>query len=348
LRVAPVLLLLSGTLCACGIAVGAQIRFPAVPSNEEQSGPDPQAQDRIVGAFGGFAGSEANVRSLVAGLRQGNEVMLSAPARPGQPGMTARFTPPTRPMSYGDVRISLGLAREQLAQLGIAEPTPSQLKAVFAGGAIVSRATSGAPIPFLLPGVLPMRADGMGWNKIATNMGVKLGQAMGGKDSHAASIPSSPLLSNSVAARPAASGAGAPIARTNAPARRRPESVSPLVPMAAATASGAAAVARTTAVAKETAAPRSAPITRESAPKTPNFARETAPARDSAQSAPEPGIRRSERAVMTVADSATKGAGSTTPAQVEGNGTARLAGAPADTAPANDELDRREDAQALE
>jgi hypothetical protein len=344
--------LLSGTLCACAIAVGAQIRLPAAPSNEEQpepaTSPDLQAEARIVSTFGGFAGSEANARSLVAGLRQGNEVLLTAPARTGQPGMTARFTPPTRPMSYGDVRILLGLAREQLTQLGITEPTPSQLKAVFAGGAVVSRANSGAPIPFLLAGVLPMRADGMGWNKIATNLGVKLGQAMGSKGGQAAPVPPSALLSDSVVARPAASVAAVPTARTNAPARRRSESASPLVPVAtAATAPGAATGAKATAVAKEIA-PQSAPLAKKSAPETPTVARETASARRPAQSVPESEIRISESAVVTVTDGATKEAGSATPARVEGNSTARLAGAAADTAPAAGALDRREDTLAVE
>lgn len=348
MRIAPALSL-SGTLCAGGIAVGAQIRLPAVPATEGQfaTSLDQQAQARIVSTFGGFAGSEANAHRLVAGLRQSSEITLTAPARPGQPGMTARFTPPTRPMSYGDVRISLGLAREQLAPLGITEPTPSQLKAVFAGGAVVSRANSGAPIPFLLPGVLPMRADGMGWNKIATNMGVKLGQAMGGKAGHTAPIPPSPLLSDSVAARPAASVAAAPTAKTNAPARRRSESVSPLVPVAAATAAGAAAGAKATAVAKETA-PKSAPIAKESAPKAPAVARETAPARRPAKVGPEPQTAGSALAVVTVADSTAKAGRGTMPGQGEGNSAVVTAGAGPETNATAGDPSRREESQAAD
>lgn len=345
-RIAPALLL-SGTLCAGGIAVGAQIRLPAVSATEGQSATslDQQAQGRLASTFGGFAGSEANAHSLVAGLRQGSEITLIAPARPGQPGMTARFTPPTRPMSYGDVRVSLGLAREQLAQLGIAEPTPSQLKAVLAGGAVVSRANSGAPIPFLLPGVLPMRADGMGWNRIATNMGVKLGQAMGGKPGHNAPIPPSPLLSDSVAARPAASVAAA--AKTSAPARRRSESVSPLVPVAASTMAGGATGAKTTPIARETA-PRANLTAKESASKTPAVARETAALQRPAQAGPEPHTAVSAPVVETVAESTAQEGRGTTPVQGESNRAVVSAGAaPEIPAIAGDGV-RREESQAAD
>jgi hypothetical protein len=83
-------------------------------------------------------------------------------------------------MDYGSVRTSLMLAREQLAQLGIKQPTPAQIKAVLAGGAVTSRSTA-RTTPVLLPGVLQMRAHGMEWNKIADSMGVKLGDATDGR-----------------------------------------------------------------------------------------------------------------------------------------------------------------------
>jgi len=83
-------------------------------------------------------------------------------------------------MDYGNVRTSLTLAREQLAQLGIRQPTPAQIKAVLAGGAVTSRSTA-RTTPMLLPGVLQMRAHGMDWNRIADSMGVKLVDAMDGQ-----------------------------------------------------------------------------------------------------------------------------------------------------------------------
>lgn len=135
---------------------------------------DTPAQTRLVNAFSDLAGSEANARSLVTGLRQGSEVTLEGA------GTTQTFTPGTRPMGYGNVRIALSLAREQLAQQGITQPTPAQLQAALQGGTVTS---GGETTKF--PGVLQMRADGMGWGQIANSMGVKLGHVMSGRTASA-------------------------------------------------------------------------------------------------------------------------------------------------------------------
>jgi hypothetical protein len=89
-------------------------------------------------------------------------------------------------MDYSNVRLALVLAREQLAQLGITQPTPGQLKAVLAGGGIASRTNGRAASPFLHPGVLHMRAGGASWTKIAGTMGVTLAQAMDSRPRQAA------------------------------------------------------------------------------------------------------------------------------------------------------------------
>ena len=105
---------LTGVLCAGSIAAGVQVKdaVTLVTAGYAAAIGEPQAQARIISSFSVFAGSDANVRSLVAGLRQGSEIMLTAPASDGQPGTATRFTPPTRPMDYGNVSISLALARE--------------------------------------------------------------------------------------------------------------------------------------------------------------------------------------------------------------------------------------------
>jgi hypothetical protein len=146
-------LVLSGVLCAGGIAAGVQLKDAAITVNEGYAAAIEEPQARIISSFSDFAGSEANARSLVAGLRQGSEITLTVPASGGQPGTATRFTPPTRPLDYGDVRFSLALAREQLAQLGIARPTPSQIKAVLVGGGVATRVSGRATTPFLFPGV---------------------------------------------------------------------------------------------------------------------------------------------------------------------------------------------------
>jgi len=213
-------LALSAALCAGGIAAGADAPNAPVTlsASEAVSSGEPQAQARLVNEFSEFAGSAANVRSLVAGLRQGTEITLTTPG--GQPGTATRFTPPTRPMDYGNVRMALLLAREQLAQLDITEPTPAQINAVLAGGGIASRVNGPAATPYLHPGVLQMRAGGMSWARIAATMGVTLAQIMNGK----ARPAKAPALTDS--RRPAASFISVAGARTDEPARR-PASAAP-------------------------------------------------------------------------------------------------------------------------
>jgi hypothetical protein len=191
-----------GILCLGGIALGVQFRTPAVAPAAVGSATSTelQAESRMVASFADFAGSDVNARSLVAGLRQGGEIALTAPGSGGKGATSIRFSLPTRPMDYGNVRISLTLAREQLAQLGIRQPNPAQIKAVLAGGAVTSRSTA-RTTPVLLPGLLPMRAHGMDWNRIADSMGVKLGDAMYGRVNSTAT--------GALAAGPAAPGIAA-------------------------------------------------------------------------------------------------------------------------------------------
>lgn len=214
--------LVGALLCAGSLAAGVDPKDAATnaAASGAVSSTEPQAQARLVSEFSGFAGSDANARSLVAGLRHGGEITLTASAARGQPGPAIRFVPPTRPMDYGNIRIALALAREQLAQLGIGRPTPAQIRTVLAGGGIASHTNGRAATPFLVPGVLQMRAGGMGWAKIAGTMGVTLNQAMSGK-THQAGAPAA-----QGSTRPGAAGvAGGVIpvaaARTDVPAPHR-------------------------------------------------------------------------------------------------------------------------------
>jgi hypothetical protein len=125
---------------------------------------------RIAADFESFAGSSANATSLVTGLRSGSEITLSAAGEP-----TAVFVPPTRPMGYGNISTSLALARAQLAQQGITEPTPAQLQTALTGGSIT---IEGRTVEYA--GILKMRAHGMGWGEIAHSIGTKLGPVISG------------------------------------------------------------------------------------------------------------------------------------------------------------------------
>ena len=213
-------LVLSGVLCAGGIATGVQLKDAATTVNGGTIAAIDEPQAGIIRGFSDFAGSEANAISLVAGLRQGREITLTVSASGGQPGTATRFTPPTRALDYRDVRISLALARIQLAQLGFDRPTPAQIKAALAGGGVATRVSGQATTPYLLPGVLQLRAGGIGWAKIADTMGVTLGPAMNG-NAHPAAVPTSPISSAWITSSVAvAATRNAAAARQPAPARR--------------------------------------------------------------------------------------------------------------------------------
>lgn len=125
--------------------------------------------DRLTTEFSGWAGSPENSTSLVTGLRSGTPITLTEPGSAGT-AATTTFSPTTKPMGYGNIRIALSLARAQLASQGITSPTAAELQ-----GALV-----GTP-DGMTQGVLQMRASGMGWGQIANSMGFKLGAVMSGK-----------------------------------------------------------------------------------------------------------------------------------------------------------------------
>jgi hypothetical protein len=243
-------LLLTALLGAGSLAAGTDVQNAATPATADAavSSSEPQAQIRLVGEFSAFAGSDANARSLVAGLRQATEITLNAPGAGGQSGTATRLVPPTRPMDYGNVRVALVLAREQLAQLGINQPTPGQIKAVLAGGGIASRANGRAASPFLHPGLLQMRAGGMSWAKIAGTMGITLAQAREGRIRQAGAAASP--ISNRPAAAKGGGGIVPPaVAGSEVPPLRRASTVPAPISSASITKSSAGG-SRTAPVAK--------------------------------------------------------------------------------------------------
>ena len=115
--------------------------------------------------FGGFTGSPENTDSLASGLRTGSEVTLTGS------GETVTFTPPTKPMGYGNVTRAMDLAQRDLAAAGFTQPTPTQIEIAMMGGTITR--TDGTVATF--DGVLALRSQGMGWGKIAHTIGVHPG-----------------------------------------------------------------------------------------------------------------------------------------------------------------------------
>jgi hypothetical protein len=142
---------------------------------------------KISSDFTTFAGSSANSDALVTGLRNGTPITLTSTDAKGVTTSTT-FTPATGKMGYGNVYISLSLAKQQLAGMGITEPTAEQIQAALNGGTIT--AASGQTTT--MTGVLQMRADGMGWGQIAQSLGYKLGPVISGMKSANAQIAKQP------------------------------------------------------------------------------------------------------------------------------------------------------------
>lgn len=150
-----------------------------------------QESQRLVNEFADFSGSQENAASLVTGLRSGSAVTLvgtgsttgsttggttgsgsttgsATGSASGATSSETSFISPTGPMGWGEVRHALTYARESLADQGITNPTPEQLKATLIGGAMTSAdgaATTSA-------GVLQMRSEGMGWGQIAHTLDI--------------------------------------------------------------------------------------------------------------------------------------------------------------------------------
>ena len=138
--------------------------------------------DKISSDFNSFLGADS--KAVVTGLRNGTPITLTttAPgATPGAPPVTTTttITPPTGKMGFGNVFISLALAKQQLSQAGITQPTPSQLQAALTGGSITT-GTGATATTTNLQGILTMRSENMGWGQIAQKLGVKLGSVVSG------------------------------------------------------------------------------------------------------------------------------------------------------------------------
>ncbi|HXV81778.1 MAG TPA: hypothetical protein VEG60_17995, partial [Candidatus Binatia bacterium] len=96
---------------------------------------------KISGTFESFLGPDST--AVVTGLRNGTPIALTTTTAAATPGAaptvtTMVITPPTGQMGNGNVFISLALAKEQLNQMGISQPTPEQLQAALTGGTITT------------------------------------------------------------------------------------------------------------------------------------------------------------------------------------------------------------------
>lgn len=134
--------------------------------------------NRLSVEFSSFLGADA--AAAITSLRYGTPISLSralpGASRNGVPTTSTTIDPPTGNMDFGDVFITLALARAQLTGLGFPQPTPQQLRAVLVGGAI--HAAGGATVK--MAGILTMLSHKMGWGLIAENLGLKLAPVVSG------------------------------------------------------------------------------------------------------------------------------------------------------------------------
>lgn len=153
-----------------------------------------QVATKIASSFGNLAGSDANTLKLVQALRNGTAVTLTTTTSGTGTGTTstATITPPTGKMGWGNVFISLALAKDALARVGITNPTTAQLQAALTGGEVVG--ADGKTVA--LKGILQMRADGMGWGQIAQASGTKLGPVVSSIKSQHAKVAALPASSS--------------------------------------------------------------------------------------------------------------------------------------------------------
>ena len=172
--------------------------------------------NKISNNFSSFLGSDAP--AVVTGLRNGTPITLTststtASSTPGGLPVTTTtstvIAPPTGQMGFGNVYISLALAKQQLSTLGITQPTPEQLQAALTGGSITQTTGTGATATTTttnLQGILTMRSQNMGWGQIAQKLGYKLGPVIAGMKSANHNLASTTNPSSNKSGVTAASG----------------------------------------------------------------------------------------------------------------------------------------------
>ncbi|HET8832059.1 MAG TPA: hypothetical protein VFN86_08295 [Casimicrobiaceae bacterium] len=120
--------------------------------------------------FAALAGSNDNAIALANALRTGAPATLTAPSPDAATAKTTTFSPPTKPMGWGNVSYALEIAQHALRIAGISSPSHADLIAALVGGRVV--AVDGTP--WNLVGVLRQRAAGMAWGVIARSYGTTL------------------------------------------------------------------------------------------------------------------------------------------------------------------------------
>lgn len=130
----------------------------------------------LASTYATFAGSQTNSQALVDGLRNGTSITLDTTVPPSSAGgtsttTTTTFQPATGKLGYGEVNTTLALAEDELAKMGITDPTAAEIEAALNGGSVTLADGSTQT----LQGILALRAQGEGWGQIAKTLGFNLG-----------------------------------------------------------------------------------------------------------------------------------------------------------------------------
>lgn len=135
-------------------------------------------EGRLVDRYADLAGSEAAASELVSALRTGGGFTVVEEVVTENEDGTTTVTPvetvianPAGPMGWGEVNILLSLAQALLESGAFAD-----LQSALTGVQTTVTNPDGTTTVTTEGGVLAMRADGMGWGRIASTLGFRLGE----------------------------------------------------------------------------------------------------------------------------------------------------------------------------
>ncbi len=125
------------------------------------------ATEKLAHKFRPFIVSQQSAESLMNSLQNSQTVALMNAAA----GKIETFKPASKPMSLANVYVALLLAKQNLAQYGVSQPTPLQIKCALNGGEFEQNYL-GDVRRIRLQGVLKLRAKRLAWEAIAKRIGV--------------------------------------------------------------------------------------------------------------------------------------------------------------------------------
>ena len=162
------LIALPATLALALLAAPAAFAQDTTTDNEAETTatvPAGRIADRYADTL--FDGDEDAAADAVKQLREGGDFEVT-----NADGTTTTVENANGPMGYGEINIALGMA-EKMVDGGDAEGWQDALYGTADTTGTDGTVTEGTA------GILEMRADGMGWGKIAKELGFKLGSVVG-------------------------------------------------------------------------------------------------------------------------------------------------------------------------